>query len=397
MKVLPRSSWLGLTAAMTLCLAPTFAETGSPLSKKILELFPQADRNKDGVLSKKEEAALSQQALRRHPQADADGDGVLSTAEKQALLRQAAARAQRGTAKAKQAAPAKGRQTPSFANVKYGDHERQALDLWLADTEKPAPLAVYIHGGGFKAGSKEKLNAAELSGLLKAGISVASINYRYSTIAPLPAAHHDARRALQFMRANADKWNIDKDRVAAFGGSAGAQICMWLAFSQDMADSDSADPIARESTRLVCVATKGGQTGNSKEFWQEQVGSLLGGRSLESLSKPLNGESDPEKVRIATWGAKNLAEANAIADRHAALSLISSDDPPIFMSYGMAPDAEPPRNPQRLRGWLIHHVNLGTALKKKTDALKLEAHLHYPGANCKYKTIVAFFADKLRQ
>ena len=362
------------------------------IRKQILKLFPQADTNKDGSISDAEEAALSRQALKRYPKADRDGDGVLSDAEKRALLRAAAIRAKRKPANTPTDSTKK---RPSFANVKYGEHERQVFDIWLAETTEPAPLAIYIHGGGFKAGSKEKLKADELSTLLKAGISVASINYRYLTIAPLPAAHHDARRALQFMRSKSKVWNIDKDRMAAFGGSAGAQICMWLAYSGEMAKPDSEDLVERESTRLTCVATAGGQTSNGAEFWRKTIGPLLGEKDIQSLSLPLNGERDPEKVRMLMWGARTLDEANEIAARHSALDIVSVDDPPIFMSYGMSPTAKLPSDPKRVRGWLIHHVNLGIALKEKADALKLEAHLMYPGAKSKYKSLVEFFIDKL--
>ena len=366
------------------------------IKQQILKLFPQADTNKDGVISDAEEAAVSRQALKRYPQADKDGDGVLSDEEKKALLRQAARRAGKNNPNPRTSPTSNSKKPPTHANVEYGEHARQVFDIWLADSSKPTPLAIYIHGGGFKSGSKEKLKSADLSQLLKAGISVAAINYRYLKIAPLPAAHHDARRALQFMRAKTSEWNIDKDRVAAFGGSAGAQICMWLAFTDEMAKPDSPDPIARESTRLTCVATAGGQTSNGIDFWRKTIGPLLGeNKKLESLALPLNGEQDPEKVRIATWGARTLDEANEIASRHSALNIVSADDPPIFMSYGMSPTDKLPSDPKRVRGWLIHHVNLGIALKEKTDALKLEAHLNYPGANTKYKSQVDFFVDKL--
>ena len=163
-----------------------------------------------------------------------------------------------------------------------------------------------------------------------------------------------------------------------------------------MAKPDSADPIERESTRLTCVATAGGQTFNSAEFWRKTIGPLLGeNKPIESLALPFNGERDPEKIRIAMWGAKTLDEANEIAARHAAINIVSADDPPIFMSYGMRPTDKLPSDPKRIRGWLIHHVNLGLALKEKTDAIKLEAHLKYPGADCKYNSQVEFFVDKL--
>lgn len=377
---------------------PTMAASSS-LEKQILKLQPQADKNGDGKLSKAEEAALHKMILKRFPQANADGDGVLSIKEQRAVIRRAAARAKRNGGQKSDAGTGQtnGRKPPTHANVKCGEHERNVFDIWLADSPKPTPLAIYIHGGGFRAGSKEKLNQNVLNELLKAGISVAAINYRYMSVAtPLPTPHHDARRALQFMRSKAKEWNIDKERVAAFGGSAGAQICMWLAFTDDMAKPDSKEPIERESTRLTCVATAGGQTTNDIEFWQNKIATLLGPNTdVKTLSRPLGNIRDPEKAHLAKWGAKTPDEAKEIARRHSAISIVSADDPPIFMSYGMTPTAKPPTDRGRIRGWLIHHVNLGIALKEKTDALKLEAHLKYPGAEIKYQSQVDFFVDKL--
>jgi hypothetical protein len=171
---------------------------------------------------------------------------------------------------------------------------------------------------------------------------------------------------------------------------------MWLAFTDEMAKPDSLDPIERESTRLTCVATAGGQTSNGVDFWRKTIGPLLGdNQKIESLARPVGKERDSEKVRIAMWGARTLEEANEIAARHSALDIVSADDPPIFMSYGMSPTAKLPSDPKRVRGWLIHHVNLGIALKEKTDTLNLEAHLKYPGAKTKYESLVGFFVDKL--
>ena len=66
---------------------------------------------------------------------------------------------------------------PTFANVRYGDHERQVLDFFKADTKEPAPLVVHIHGGGWVNG--DKVGVGDLKKLLENGISVASINYRF--------------------------------------------------------------------------------------------------------------------------------------------------------------------------------------------------------------------------
>ena len=141
---------------------------------------------------------------------------------------------------------------------------------------------------------------------------------------------------------------------------------MWLAFSDDMADPDSKNPIERESTRLICVATAGGQTSNGVDFWRKTIGPLLGDDpNIESLFQPVNGERDPEKVHTATWGARPAEEANDTAKRYSALDIVSADDPPIFMSYGMSPTDKAPTDRNKLRGWLIHHVSLGIASKKR--------------------------------
>lgn len=380
----------------------SFLKAEDTMSAMILRYFPQADMNKDGVLSEKEEAFVSRQAMQRYPKADLDQDGTLSEEEKKQLLQRVIALRNKKVDSSVAAkgsdgrAASSGRRKPSFENMQYGEDERNVFDIWLAASQSPTPLAVYIHGGGFTSGSKDKLKKEKLEGLLDAGISVAAINYRFRTTHSLPTAHHDARRAIQFIRSKADEWNIDKERVAAFGGSAGAQICMWLAYSDDMADATSDDPIERESTRLFCIATAGGQTSTEGEFYINNILPLLGDNvPIESLLLPLNGETDPEKIRMMTWGADTIEAANETARQCSALHLISSDDPPIFMSYGMSPDARKPNDRKRLRGWLIHHVVFGTSLKEKADQLGVEADLFYPGANSIYPSDVAFFRDKL--
>ena len=388
-----------VTLTLVALFTPSFPIFGSPLDIQILKIKPQADRNGDGKLSDTEKETLVKMIIKRFPRSDSDGDGTLSEKELEKVIKIATARAKtQGRRKSgKENAQGKKQTSPTHANVKYGDHERNIFDIWLAENPKPTPLAIFIHGGGFRAGSKEKLSQDVLKQLLKAGISVASINYRYLSIeTPLPTSHNDARRALQFMRSKAKEWNLDKSRVAAFGGSAGAQICMWLAYSDDMAKPKSKDPIERESSRLTCVATTGGQTTTQTEFWKEMITDLMGPKiDTEGFVRPLGHLVDPEKVRMAIWGAKTLEQANKKRARHSALLLVSEDDPPIFMSYGMPPTAKPPADKGRVRGWLIHHVNLGIALKEKTDTLKLEAHLKYPGADLKYPTQNEFLIDKL--
>ncbi|MHC4438500.1 MAG: alpha/beta hydrolase [Planctomycetota bacterium] len=269
---------------------------------------------------------------------------------------------------------------PAMTDVKYGPHKRNVLDFYQAKADEPTPLALYIHGGGFRGGSKKSVNQRTLRELLNAGISVAAIEYRLVPDNPLPTAHHDSLRALQFIRSKAAEWNIDKKRIGAFGGSAGAQICMWLAFHNEMADTDSDDPLKRESSRLMCVVTNGGQTTMDFSWWKKWV----------------PGYEKPHRDRTEYVGNVTDEELNKIIKDISALSLITADDPPIFMTYGMKPDDSIPADPKRAQGWKVHHVIFGIKLKEKMDQLNIEANLKYPGANVKYGSAAGFLIAKLK-
>ncbi len=124
------------------------------------------------------------------------------------------------------------------------------------------------------------MNPRELKDLLDAGIAVAVLNYRCVQQAKLPAAHQDVTRAVQFLRSKAKDWNIDKTRNSGIGGSAGAQLVIYLAFHDDLADPKNSDPVARESTRLVCVAPNAGEISMDMDWWDRtSPTSLLGPRS----------------------------------------------------------------------------------------------------------------------
>lgn len=268
---------------------------------------------------------------------------------------------------------------PTHKDVKYGPHERNRIDFYKAESKGPTPLVVYIHGGGFRGGRKTGINQQTLRDLLNAGISVAAIEYRLVPEYPLPTAHRDSLRALQFIRTRAKNWNINKTRIGAFGGSAGAQICMWLAFHDEMSDPQSDDPIQRESSRLHCVATTGGQTTMDFTWWQKNI----------------PGYTKPHRPRSEYFGQTDDEQLKQIITDISAQSLITADDPPIWMRYGMAPGAPPPSQQKKIQGWKVHHVAFGIRLKEMMDALGIESYLNHPGKQTQYNSIADFFITKL--
>jgi acetyl esterase/lipase len=114
-------------------------------------------------------------------------------------------------------------QKPDFADLRYGESStRNVLDIYLpAGTANP-PLVLWIHGGAFKFG--DKATPEGLAQFLKAGIAVASMNYRFSSEAIWPAQLEDLRSAVMFLRSNAGKYGYDGTRIASFGASAGGHL-----------------------------------------------------------------------------------------------------------------------------------------------------------------------------
>ena len=127
------------------------------------------------------------------------------------------------------------RPRPDVADLRYGPHARNVLDLWKAPVPPghsgAAPLVVFFHGGGFIGGDKTSVPGWLVDRCLAQGISVASVNYRLSTQAPYPAPMLDGARAIQFLRLEARKLGIDPMRIAACGNSAGAGIALWAGLS----------------------------------------------------------------------------------------------------------------------------------------------------------------------
>jgi acetyl esterase len=253
---------------------------------------------------------------------------------------------------------------PTHADVRYGEHERNVLDLYLASSEKPTPLVLYIHGGGFQGGDKRSLNAGEGKSFLDAGFSIAAINYRFTKTAPAPAAYLDCARALQFLRHNAKKWNLDPTLVASTGGSAGAGTSLWIAFHDDLADSKSEDPIARQSTRLTCVVVSNGQSSYDPRF-AEKIGIPRPNFERHSFFLPFYAISPDE---IDTPRAQKLYE------QMAPITYLTKDDPPALLLYSFADEDVTKDSSLNL---VVHHPKFGIALKEQMDKLGIECVVQY--------------------
>jgi acetyl esterase/lipase len=253
----------------------------------------------------------------------------------------------------------KSKMDPTLWREQYGPSRRQVFSLYCPETDKPAPVLVYIHGGGWLGGDGLKdANRGRFDGLIKRmhakGIAVAVINYRFS---PLPDPVYDAARAIQFLRYNATKYNLDKTRFAATGFSAGATTSLWLALHDDLADPKAADPVLRESTRLSGAVIRGVQSsidpvtirkwGIAEAIKHSMICRAAGFNSNKEMDAKYESKKDVYK------------EFSPIT--HA-----SKDDPPVRVEA---------RSPLDRKKDYIHHTRFAYEFKKVADQVGLSCDL----------------------
>ncbi|MBL8826905.1 MAG: alpha/beta hydrolase [Planctomycetaceae bacterium] len=119
-------------------------------------------------------------------------------------------------------------------DLNYAGNEspHHTLDLYLPEKQRQnSPLVVWIHGGGWRKGSKD---FCPIRYLADEGFTVASINYRLTDVAPFPAQIHDCKAAIRFLRAQAKKHGYDAGRIGVGGGSAGGHLVSLLGTTGDM-------------------------------------------------------------------------------------------------------------------------------------------------------------------
>jgi len=199
-----------------------------------------------------------------------------------------------------------------YANV---DGMSLLLDLYLPDPapEEPVPLVLWVHGGAWRAGSKNTTYAPETLG---ASYAVASVEYRLSDVALFPAQIHDIKAAVRFLRANAPRYGIDPDRFGAWGSSAGGHLVALLGTT---CDHEALEGIVGahldQSSCVQAVCDFYGPT---------DFASLLEQRG-EDTRRPM-----PEDQLIG-GSVEDLAELAALASP---ITHVSADDPPFLIIHG---------------------------------------------------------------
>ncbi len=218
-------------------------------------------------------------------------------------------------------------------------------DVYIPAGDGPFPTILAVHGGAWRSGTKFMM-LRHAWRLVSAGYVVVAIDYRHAPKYKFPAQIHDCKHAVRWMRANADSYNIDVERLGAFGYSAGGHLVALLGTTnpQDGLEGDIDASLLGFSSQIQCVAAGGAPC----EFsWVA-----------------------PNSSALVYWLGKSQAESPESYQRASPTSYITPDDPPFFLFHGDSDWIVP-----RESSLMMHRKLLDANLKSQYEIARGNGHL----------------------
>ena len=235
-----------------------------------------------------------------------------------------------------------------FFDIPYCENavEEQVLDLWLPekDTEKPLPVILYFHGGGFSRGAKREDQSEPVIRAVNQGYAVADVEYRKSGTEVFPAMLYDAKAAVRFLRAHAEKYHLDPDRIAVWGASAGGWISGMMAVTGgNPAFEDLAMGNSNVSGDVQAVVDWCGPCG---DFYR------MDSDFLETPHlNPTENHSDDSSAESVFLGAP-VYRSSALCRMAAPVTYANPDVPPVLIVHGAEDRTVPVAQSRRFAGAL---------------------------------------------
>lgn len=337
-----------LRAVVSLCFLLIFT-TASFAQQQRYPQFDRWDANGNGRLTRTE---VPEGPRRNFDRVDTSGDGFISRAEDAAFRNQLRRGAPQRPSDRPTDRPVRPRISDALTverDIFYADNENraQSLDIYLParrTSDRPLPLLVWIHGGGWQAGDKG--SAGQIPPLVASGRYVgASINYRLTGEATWPAQIHDCKAAIRWLRGNAKKYGIDPTRIAVLGSSAGGHLVAAVGTMGDVPSLEGdLGSYTDQSSAVTCVVDFYGPTDVT------QMSKFPGGMNHDS-------PNSPESKLIGG----PVQERKEIARQLNPITHLSKGDPPILIAHGTA-DRTVPFNQSELLRDAMREKNLDVAL-----------------------------------
>ncbi len=207
-------------------------------------------------------------------------------------------------------------QSKSYLDVVYATTEQRDLlvDIYLPENNKKPYLMIWVHGGAWHSGQKENPPL----GLLKHGFAIASIDYRLSIEAPLPAMVHDIKASIRFIRAQAKKYGYRSDKIGIYGSSAGGHLVAL---------------VGTTNGNKFFEGDLGEHTDESSDV--QVVIDYFGPTNFTTILK----QSTPHGISVrgpalALLLGKPLEKAEELAKKSSPVFQVDSTDPPMMIIHG---------------------------------------------------------------
>ena len=213
-------------------------------------------------------------------------------------------------------------------DVQYGTLPEQKLDLYLPEkAEGPLPLIIYVHGGGWTMGTKT-LGALDcIIDAVDHGYALMSVDYRLAPGVCFPEFIFDVKTAVRWARAHAAQYNLDKDRFAMIGDSAGGHITLMIGFTAGRPEYEGAEyGWAEESSavQVICDMYGPAVLWEDADAWYRETGV----HRMKTMPPP--GEPAPPSMEEVAFGGANKNIMKLISP----ITLVHKDIPPTMIQQG---------------------------------------------------------------
>ena len=232
------------------------------------------------------------------------------------------------------------RLTPNITYLRADNFESKLDVISPANTDEKKPVLLYIHGGGWVAGSKDRMYLHFIP-YLQMGMAVVNVGYRLGGVALAPAAVEDARCALRWLYRNADEYGLDTSKIVVSGHSAGGHLSLTTGMLPASAGLDGR-----------CPAPKAGGNRADGDFPEMPVAAIVNWFGITDVADLVRGDNAKSYAMAWMGSQPNWQE---ISERVSPLTYIRSDLPPVLTIHGDTDTIVP----------YAHATQLHNALKAK--------------------------------
>ena len=254
---------------------------------------------------------------------------------------------------------------PTKADISYGPHPHQLLDVYIPP-EGHGPFPVVIWYGALWAPSR---SIPPVYAFLPAHCAAVGVETRVMGDAiekklspPISVCMLDARRAVQFVRMHATEWNLDPQRIAVAGSSQGSLLALYVGCAGERAEPNSSDPVARVSTKVTCVGAHRSQPSIDPKRMQDWVPGVQWG-------VPSLGYSFDESL-------KRREELLPVISKWSPESLLHKGGPPVYFEYNWG--LTKPDNVKKM-DYLVHSPAWALGFQKMAQERGVTCYVKFPG------------------